>query len=72
MYKAIRTNLINKKFDPEMLKEIEDQERSEKHLESELEEINQDEEEEIVEKFNPLLFMVKEMEKAYKQAKILS
>ena len=24
MYKAIRTNLINKKFDPEMLKEIED------------------------------------------------
>lgn len=37
-----------------------------------MEEINEDEEEEVVAKFNPLLFLVKEMEKAHRQAKILS
>lgn len=34
MHKALRANLISKKFDPEMLKEIEEEEKTERKIES--------------------------------------
>lgn len=34
MYKVIRNNLVAKRFDPEMLKEIQEEEKSQKMIES--------------------------------------